>query len=133
MEAYGGDQGGGPRERTTSPGSDTDAFGNKVDGREVVMFRTVWREVLEWYRECPIEPPAAQWQARAELAYLVYERKVTTRIAGDKRAGLEREGRGPAAFWQKWRAAMRHWGSPKMVADAAKPAVRRTMISNSRK
>ena len=122
VEAYGGDQGGGSRERTTAPpGGDTDAFGNKVDGREVVMFRTVWREVLEWYRECPIEPPAAQWQARAELAYLVYERKVTTRIAGDKRAGLEREGRGPAAFWQKWRATMRHWGSPKMVADAAKP------------
>ena len=122
VEAYGGDQGGGPRERTTTPpGGDTDAFGNKVDGREVVMFRTVWREVLEWYRECPIEPPAAQWQARAELAYLVYERKVTSRIAGDKRAGLDREGRGPLAFWQKWRATMRHWGSPKMMADAAKP------------
>ena len=121
VEAYGGDQGGGPRERTASPGGDSDAFGNKLDGREEVMFRTVWREVLEWYRECPIEPPAAQWQARAELAYLVYERKVTSRIAGDKRAGLEREGRGPAAFWQKWRATMRHWGSPKMAADAARP------------
>jgi hypothetical protein len=127
VEAYGGDQGtsgggDGHRQHTASPASDYDGFGNYQDGREVVMFRTVWREVLEWYRECPIRPPEVQWQARAEAAYLIYERKVTTRIAGgDKRAGLEQEGRGPTAFWRKWGAAMRHWGSPRMVDDAASP------------
>lgn len=123
VEAYGGDQGGGTKQRTASPESDLDAFGNTVDGREALMARTVWREVLEWYRECPIEPPELRWQERAEQAYLVYERKVTTRIAGDvdKRSGLEQEGRGASAFWRKWKAAMRHWGSPRMVEEAAKP------------
>jgi len=35
---------------------------------------------------------------------------------------LEREGRGPTAFWQKWRREMKNWGNPKMVEEAAKPS-----------
>ena len=99
VEAYGGDKGNTPGGRTASPANDYDAFGNLQDHREWVMFRTVWHEVLEWYRECPIKPPEGQWQARAERAYELYERKVTTRIqdTADKRAGLERTGRGPPA------------------------------------
>jgi AAA domain-containing protein/bifunctional DNA primase/polymerase-like protein len=122
VEAYGGDQGGGPRQKTNAPASDVDAFGNVVDGREALMARTVWREVLQWYRECPIEPPFKHWFERCEQAYLAYERKVTTRLPGDKRDGLEQEGRGASAFWRKWKAVMRHWGSPRMIEEAAKPA-----------
>ena len=121
--AYGGDQGSGPHERTASPGSDYDAFGNKQDDRERTMRGVVWRGVLEWYRECPIKPPQGQWEARAEPWYEVYERKVTSRIAGvDKREGLQRERRGTYGLLRhKWRATMRHWGSPRMVEHAAKP------------
>lgn len=125
VEAYGGDQG-SPRQVSPHPESDVDAFGNVIDGREARMTRMVWREVLEWYRECPIPPPQSQWQERAEAGYLVYERKVTTRLPGDKRPGLEQEGRGGSAYWNKFRAAMRHWGSPRMVEEAAKPAPERT-------
>ena len=40
---HGGDQGGGRRERTASPGGDYDAFGNRIDGREEEMRDVVWR------------------------------------------------------------------------------------------
>jgi len=121
--AYGGDHGGVPHDRTASPGTDYDAFGNKQDGREKDMRGVVWRGVLEWYRECPIKPPESQWKDRAEGCYEIYERKVVTRIAGvDKRDGLEQERRGPTAFWHKWRATMRHWGSPRMTEEAGKPS-----------
>jgi hypothetical protein len=122
VAAHGGEPGAGASQRTASPGSDTDAFGNYQDGREEVMFRTVWREVLEWYRECPIKPPESDWLNRAVAAYEVYERKVANRHEGmPKREGLEKDGRGPTAFRQKWRATMRHWGSPRMVKEAAAP------------
>jgi hypothetical protein len=119
---HGGDQGGGRRERTASFGGDYDAFGNRIDGREEEMRDVVWRAVLEWYRECPIKPPEIQWRAQAEAAYLIYERRVKSRLEGaDKTELLEREGRGPTAFWEKWRREMKNWGSPKMVEEAAKP------------
>jgi hypothetical protein len=120
--AYGGDQGSTPHEHTASPGSDYDGFGNVQDGREKVMRDVVWRAVLELYRQSPIPPPIEVWLPAAEKAYEVYERRVTSRIVGvSKFEGLEREGRGPTAFRQKWRATLRHWGSPRMVAEAAKP------------
>jgi hypothetical protein len=119
---HGGDQGCGRRERIASPGGDYDAFGNRIDGREEAMRDVVWRAVLEWYRECPIKPPEIEWKVQAEAAYLIYERKVKSRLEGaDKTELLEREGRGPTAFWDKWRREMTKWGSPKMVEEAAKP------------
>jgi hypothetical protein len=119
---HGGDQGGGRRERTASPSGDYDAFGNRIDGREEEMRDVVWRAVLEWYRECPIKPAEIEWKARAEAAYLIYERRVKSRLEGaDKTALLEREGREPAAFWEKWRREMAKWGSPKIAEEAAKP------------
>jgi AAA domain/Bifunctional DNA primase/polymerase, N-terminal len=117
---HGGHQGDGVR--TASPEADYDAFGNVQDGREVLMRDCVWRAVLERYREAPIKPPDAASMIMAKEAYEGYERKVTTRLADvPLRDGLEREGRGPTAFYGKWRATMRHWGSAKMVAEAAKP------------
>ncbi len=122
VAAHGGEASTGATERSASPGSDYDAFGNYIDGREEVMAKTVWREVLEWYRECPIRPAEAAWLERAVSAYEVYERKVANRHDGmPKREGLEKDGRGPTAFRQKWRATMRHWGSPRMVKEAAAP------------
>ena len=60
---------------------------------------------------------------RREAAYLIYERRVKSRLDGaDKTELLEREGRGPTAFWEKWRREMKKWGSPKMVEEAAKPS-----------
>ena len=117
---HGGHQSNG--ERTASPEAETDAFGNVQDGREVVMRGCVWRAVLERYRENPVKPPDAASMILAKEAYEGYERKVTSRIPSvPKRDGLEKEGRGPTAFYGKWRATMRHWGSPKMQREAAKP------------
>jgi hypothetical protein len=124
VEQYGGDKGGGQRkaEQTSSPGNDFDNFGNRVDGRESEMRDVVWRAVLEWYRDCPIKPEESEWRARAEAVYLTYESGVKSRLEGtNKTELLEREGRGPSAFWDKWRREMAKWGSPKMVAEAAKP------------
>jgi AAA domain len=82
----------------------------------------VWRHVLEAYRESPIKPPASKQSILTTHAYEDYERSVTSRIEGtDRRAGLEKEGRGITALEGKWRAAMRHWGSERMKADAARP------------
>jgi hypothetical protein len=79
---HSGDQGGGHRERTASPDGDYDAFGNRIDGREEEMRDVIWRAVLEWYRDCPIKPPEIQWKAQAEAAYLIYERRVKSRLEG---------------------------------------------------
>jgi hypothetical protein len=94
-----------------------------ADGREQVMRDVVWHAVLELYRASPIAPPEASWPALAEAAYEGYERKVTTRIpVVSLRDGLEQEGRGHTAFWQKFRTAMRRWGDEGFVADASSPA-----------
>ena len=108
-------------EATASPEQDYDAFGNVQDGREKLMRDYVYRGVLELYRQAPIQPGEEASQVAATAAYEAYERAVKSRLPGDKRAGLEREGRGPTVFASKWNATMRHWGSPRMVADASKP------------
>jgi hypothetical protein len=117
---YGGSEAGKEKtERTASPEHDFDAFGNREDGREDYMTRVVWGAVVDMHRQCPIKPTEAEQRRHAEAAYEIYERNVTTRITGiDKRAGLEREGRGHSEFWRKWQYAMRQWDSH--VAEAAK-------------
>lgn len=120
---HGGDKGGGSRkaEQTASPSSDFDDFGNRIDGREDHMTRVVWGAVVDLWRECPIMPGESEQRARAESAYIVYERGVKSRLeGGDKTALLEREGRGPAEFWRKWRAAMKQWDG-KVATEARKP------------
>jgi len=98
-------------------------FGTVIDGREQAMRDTVWHAVLELYRAAPIMPPEADWRLAAAQAYVGYELKVTSRLQGmEKTEGLEREGRGTTEFFRKWKRLMRLWGSPKMVAEAAKPA-----------
>src|SRR5215204_583694 len=104
-----------------APGSDYTPFGRHQDGRESYMRDAVWAAVINWHRECPIMPPAFQWEARARQEFEVYERNVVSRLSGDKSAGLEREGRGFKEFWSKWRTAMRRWEG-KIREEAAKPA-----------
>ena len=111
-----------PSRPTDSPEGDYDAWGNAVDSREAIMRDVVWHAVLELYRRNPIQPAEGDWPHLANEAYETYERKVTTRHTGvPKTEGLELEGRGTRAFWQKWRAAMRQWGKPKFVQDAGRP------------
>lgn len=108
-------------ERTSTPSTDFDAFGGRVDGREEYMTKLVWGAVVDWRRECPIPPTEAESSARMREAYPVYERAVKSRIhepGMTKSVLLEREGRGATAFAEKWRAAMRQWDGK--VAEHAK-------------
>lgn len=121
VEAYGGDvnraSNGAEKINTASPTTDHDAFGARVDGRDHYMRDLIWAAVANWYRECPIAPTEAESQARMREVWAVYERKTKTRLPGDNTAGLEREGRGPTAFAEKWRRAMSKWGTD--IAQAA--------------
>ncbi|MET4033372.1 hypothetical protein ABIB94_004164 [Bradyrhizobium sp. JR7.2] len=120
---YGGDQGGGRRERTASSGGDYDAFGHRRDGREWKMTRLICGAVVDWYRECPIKPGEAEQKAKALEKYLIYESLVVSRLIDPSKAKvelLEQEGRGWTLFWQKWQALMRGWDG-KVAEKARKP------------
>lgn len=123
VERFGGDTERGsaplPGERTASPAADLDAFGARVDGRDHYMRDLIWAAVINWHRECPIPPTEAESQARMREVYALYERKVKSRLPGDApvSALLEREGRGPSLFAEKWRRAMSKWNSE--IAEAA--------------
>lgn len=121
IEEHGGGHTTAPAERTASPTTDFDAFGSRVDGREDYMTRLVWGAVVDFYRECPIQPPDEQSTGRMREAYALYERGVKSRLSipGLSKAELlEREGRGHSMFAEKWRTAMRQWD--KKVADAGR-------------
>lgn len=123
VERFGGDQhrdnAVAPVTPTASPDADFDAFGSRVDGRDHYMRDLVWAAIVNWYRECPIPPSEAESQARMREAYAVYERKVKSRLDGAETnsAKLEREGRGPTLFAEKWRRAVGKWSTD--IAEAA--------------
>lgn len=123
VERYGGDterqSAPLPGEKTSSPGNDLDAFGSRIDGRDHYMRDLIWAAVINWHRDCPIPPTEAESQARMREVYAIYERKVKSRLPGDEpvSALLEREGRGPTLFAEKWRRAMGKWGTD--IAEAA--------------
>jgi hypothetical protein len=123
VEAHGGGES-VQRETTASPGSDFTDFGQRQDGREPYMRSVVWAAVVDLCRSNPIKPPDSQQRALAADAYEVYERNVVSRFTGaEKREGLEKSRRGPTEFWNKWRAAMRHWdGRVREAAKHKKPA-----------
>lgn len=117
---HGGTETAGPRQRTASPGTDFNAFGRRIDGREEYMTRLVWAVMVDWYRECPIPPSPAELDAKRLEAWGIYERSAKPRLGG---AGtiierLEREGRGPTLFGQKWARAFAKWDNE--VAEDAK-------------
>lgn len=108
-------------ERTASPQNDFDSFGNRVDGRETYMADCVWFSICELYRDSPIIPSEPQQRILAEQAYVRYERGVRSRLTGSEKTELlEKEGRGPAEFWRKWRATMKKWETA-VAAEANKP------------
>lgn len=120
VERYGGDssrQEAMPVVTTASPSTDVDAFGARVDGRDHYMRDLIWAAVANWHRECPIPPSEAESQSKMREVWSTYERKTKTRLPGDNVAGLEREGRGPTAFTEKWRRAMSKWSTD--IAEAA--------------
>lgn len=121
VERFGGDQHRSSNQaekiNTSTPAADLDAFGARIDGRDHYMRDLIWAAVTNWYRECPIQPSDAESQVKMREAWTVYERKTKTRLPGDNTAGLEREGRGPTAFAEKWRRAMSKWSTD--IAEAA--------------
>lgn len=123
VERYGGDQHrdteAGPATHTASPETDFDAFGSRVDGRDHYMRDLIWAAVVNWYRECPIPPSESESHVRMRETYAVYERKVKSRLDGTdtNSAKLEREGRGPTLFAEKWRRAIGKWSTD--IAEAA--------------
>jgi len=122
VERHGGDQNRDPvsRAKTASPADEFNAFGARTDGREDYMTKLVWGAVVNWYRECPIKPNDAESQARMREVWGFYEFKNKTRLPGDNVAGLEKEGRGPSLFSDKWRRAMGKWDSD-IAAAAQRP------------
>lgn len=110
---------GGPGERTESPESDFNAFGQREDGREDYMTRLVWAAVTNWYREDPNPPQREAVKQKMAEIWAIYERKVKTRLKDVSNAdGLEREGRGYSLFRDKFERAIFKWDED--VATAAK-------------
>jgi len=101
-----------PAQRTTSPGTSTDAFGRIVDGREEHMTKMVWARVVQEYRESPIMPGQAEQDEMLRELFSKYERAAKSRIVERGTPNhilLEREGRGITLFKQKWKHAFDQW------------------------
>ena len=111
---------GGASSAPSQNGSELNEWGKFWDHRERVMFRHVWHQVLEWAREPPGPrrpvPFPPDWEPRAQVAFEAYARKT------DVTAAVQGRERGWALYRSKWRAAMKQWGSAKMIAAAEKPA-----------
>lgn len=110
-------------EKTDSPATATDAFGQIVDGREDYMTRLIWARVVHLYRECPfISPNDAEREMRE--AFTKYDQSVKSRLfepGTPNHILLEREGRGASLFFQKWNIAMDQWDN-RVKEAAALPA-----------
>lgn len=109
-------------ERTPSPSGDVDAFGARVDGREEYMRDMVWAAVVDWCRECPIEPPEEESRRKMLATYEIYLHGVKSRFPGDAEEGLEREGRGLSLFQDKWARAIGKWEPDVQLAAMERPA-----------
>jgi hypothetical protein len=118
----------GPSERTGSPDTAINPFGQIVDGREDYMRNLIWAKVVDHRREIHDAPffreaEAQQWM---EDAFVQYEQSVKSRLveAGTSNAELlEREGRGISEFTKKWLIAMSKWRTDvKIAAELPKKA-----------
>jgi hypothetical protein len=101
---------------TPTPPSEMDAFGLRVDGRDHYMRDLVWAAVVNWHRECPIEPTRAESIKRMDEAYAGYLRNTKSRLSGPNEVMLEQEGRGYSAFQDKWHYAMKQWAGDVALA-----------------
>lgn len=109
-------------ERTSSPDTDYNAFGARVDGREEKMRDMVWANVVDWYRECPLPPSREASDARMRDLFSTYERGNKSRLQGAEPNAikLEKEGRGHTLFAEKWRRAIAQWDE-EIAVEAGKP------------
>lgn len=93
--------------------------GEQLDGREQHMTNVVWAAVTDLRRQHAFMPSAEVLKLEMEAAYRRYEHGVAPRSheSGPKHVLLDREGRGPAAFAQKWGYALQQWDG-KLAQDA---------------
>jgi hypothetical protein len=124
-----------PAQRTSSPGTSTDAFGRIVDGREEHMAKMVWARVVQEYRESPIMPGQAEQDEMLRELFSKYERAAKSRIVERGTPNhilLEREGRGITLFKQKWKHAFDQWdGKVKDHAGTPPPQKERPQQSSA--
>lgn len=117
-------------ERTDSPSQAIDSFGQIVDGREDYMTRLIWGRVVSLYRECPFDPLDGH-KAEMREAWVLYDSNVKSRLfepGTPNHILLEREGRGPSLFAQKWEQAINQWHT-KVKEAAALPAPEKKLES----
>jgi len=117
-------------ERTESPAQAVDSFGQIVDGREDYMTRLIWGRVVSLYRECPFDPLDGH-QLEMREAWKLYDSNVKSRLfepGTPNHVLLEREGRGPSLFAQKWDQAISQWNT-KVKEAAALPAPEKKLES----
>lgn len=117
-------------ERTDSPSQAIDSFGQIVDGREDYMTRLIWGRVVSLYRECPFDPLDGH-KAEMREAWVLYDSNVKSRLfepGTPNHILLEREGRGPSLFAQKWEQAIGQWHT-KVKEAAALPAPEKKLES----
>jgi len=110
-------------ERTDSPATATDSFGQIVDGREDYMTRLIWARVVHLYRVSPFISDADAEREMRE-AFTKYDQSVKSRLfepGTPNHILLEREGRGASLFFQKWNIAMGQW-TDRVKEAAAVPA-----------
>lgn len=120
VEQHGGHQPGERAERTSSPNTDFNAFGRRIDGREDYMAKVVWGAMVDFRRDTDGVPSEQDRTTRRADAFAAYARNVKPRIdgPGSPEDRLEREGRGWSAFCQKWAYAFAKWDG-KVSRDAA--------------
>jgi hypothetical protein len=122
VAAHGGQAGHAQQTPRHAQSAQYDAWGRQTDDRETYMTQFVWGVMLDWRRECPIEPTEAEAGAKAAEKYPLYEAKVRPQLKHPDgwtlTEQLEAEGRGPSAFWAKMKHALRHWGD-KVTEEAA--------------
>ena len=109
-------------ERTPSA-EDLDAFGVRVDGREERMRDLIWGVACDLRREFADRPDPARIEAERERCWQRYLFEVKTRLtdpALTNEQGLEKEGRGRAAFIERWDRALEQWDG-KLLEAAGQP------------
>ena len=111
----------GPTTRTASPTNSTNAFGLMVDGREDYATKLVWARVVDERRQSPIKPGPTEINQMTEALFMIYVRKVKSRLIDPAKSNeelLEREGRGKTMLHHKMRTAFAEWDG-KVARDAA--------------
>jgi putative DNA primase/helicase len=99
--------------------------GEALDGREQIMTELVWAAAADFRIRYPVDsdPDPVAARAAMEEAFVRYVSKVAPRDrqATDKKAALEREGRGLSLFHEKWAYALLQWDGKLLEAAKNRP------------